>query len=133
MLPLLNQFLMVLVRLHINMDVQQLAYHFGIHSSNISRKFRKWIDVMYERLKPLIKWPEQEQLYMTMPMGFREKFRKCVVVLDCFEIFIERPAALMTWAQTWPNYYVQVFNRNYSSRLLAYPSYQKHGEAQCSP
>ena len=41
----LNQFLMVLVQLRINMDVQQLAYHFGIHSSNISRTFQKWINV----------------------------------------------------------------------------------------
>ena len=74
-LPLLNQFLMVLVRLRINMDVQQLAYHFGIHSSNISCTFRKWINVVYERLKPPIKWPEREQLCLTMPMVFREKFR----------------------------------------------------------
>ena len=53
-LPLFNQFLMVLVRLWLNMEVQQLLYHFGIHSSNISRTFRKWINVMYERLKPLV-------------------------------------------------------------------------------
>ena len=59
---------------------------------------------MYERFKPLIKWPEREELYKTMPMAFRKKFRKCVTIIDCFEVFMERPAALMARAQTWSNY-----------------------------
>ena len=103
-LPLFHQFLMVLARLRLNMEVQHLSYHFGIHSSNISRTFRKWINIMYERLRPLIKWPDREELYRTMPMDFKRKFSKCVVILDCFEIFMERPAALMARAQTWSNY-----------------------------
>ena len=41
---------------------------------------------------------------MTMPMVFREKFRKCIVILDCFKIFMERPAALMAQTQTLSNY-----------------------------
>ena len=35
-LSLFNQFLMVLVRLRVNTEVQHLSYHFRIHSSNIS-------------------------------------------------------------------------------------------------
>ena len=95
-LPLFNQFLMVLVRLRTDMDTQDLAYHFGINPSNVSRTFQKWIHVMYERLKLLVKWPEREQLYRTMPMVFRGNFSKCVVILDCFEVFLERPSALIT-------------------------------------
>ena len=65
----LSQFLVVLVRLRVNMDVQHLAYHFGIHSSTVCQIFRKWMDVMFELLKPLVKWPEQRgELYKTMPL-----------------------------------------------------------------
>ena len=103
-MPMIDQFIMVLVRLRLNLEVQHLAHHYGIHSSNVSRAFRKWINVMYERFKPLIKWPEREELYKTMPMAFRKKFRKCVTIIDCFEVFMERPAALMARAQTWSNY-----------------------------
>ena len=103
-MPLFDQFLMVLVRLRINLEVQHLAYHFRIHSSNVSRTFRKWIDVLYDKLKPLIKWPEREQLYKTMSRVFKKKFKNCVVIIDCFEIFMERPSALMARAQTWSNY-----------------------------
>ena len=59
---------------------------------------------MYERLKNHIKWPDREQLYRTMPLDFKREFGKCVVIIDCFKIFMERPAALVTQAQTWSNY-----------------------------
>lgn len=39
-----------------------------------------------------------------MPMDFKRKFSRCVVIIDCFEIFMERPATLMARAQTWSNY-----------------------------
>ena len=85
------------------MDVQHLAYHFGIHSS-ICRIFRKWMDVMFECLKPLVKWPERGELYKTMPLNFKVKFSNCVVILDCFDIFMERPTSMIARAQTWSNY-----------------------------
>jgi len=59
---------------------------------------------MYERMKPLVKWPDHEELHKTMPMEFRKYFCKCVVIIDCFEIFMERPKGLMARAQTWSNY-----------------------------
>lgn len=39
-----------------------------------------------------------------MPSEFRKYFRKCVVIIDCFEIFIDRPTSLTARAQTWSNY-----------------------------
>ena len=60
---------------------------------------------MYDRLKPLVKWPDHEQLYKTMPMKFRQNnFSKCIVIIDYFEIFMDRPNGLMARAQTWSNY-----------------------------
>lgn len=59
---------------------------------------------MYERMKPLVMWPDQEQLHKTMPMEFRKKFSKCVFIIDCFEVFMDRPKGLMARAQTWSKY-----------------------------
>ena len=39
-----------------------------------------------------------------MPLEFRQSFRKCVIIIDCFEIFMERPTDLKARAQTWSNY-----------------------------
>ena len=39
-----------------------------------------------------------------MPMCFRKFFKKCCIVIDCTEIFIERPSDLLSRAQVWSNY-----------------------------
>ena len=40
----------------------------------------------------------------TMPMDFRKKIRQCVTIIDCFEVFMERPTNVKARAQTWLNY-----------------------------
>ena len=59
---------------------------------------------MYERLKPLVAWPDRESLLKTMPMAFRRTFHRCTIIIDCFEIFCEQPTNLTARAQTWSNY-----------------------------
>ena len=95
---------MVLMKLRLNAENELLSSLCNVHASTVSCYFQKWIDVMYLMLKPLVKWPEHEQLYQTMPREFRKNFSKCVVVIDCFEVFMERPKGLMARVQTWSNY-----------------------------
>lgn len=98
-----QQYIMVLMTLRLNFGAQDIAYRFGVSQSMVSRYFGKWINVMYVRLQPLVKWPEHDELRKTLPMDFRGDFQKCTVIIDCFEIFIERPTNLMARAQTWSN------------------------------
>jgi len=39
-----------------------------------------------------------------MPMDFRKNFKQCATIIDCFEVFMERPTNLKARAQTWSNY-----------------------------
>ena len=59
---------------------------------------------MYTRLKPTIVWPNREEVIKTLPSDFRKEFRRCIVIIDCFEVFCERPSDLMARAQTYSNY-----------------------------
>ncbi len=60
---------------------------------------------MYYRLKPLILWPERDTLTKNMPSCFLHSFgKKVAVVLDCFEVFLERPSNLYARACTWSSY-----------------------------
>ena len=99
-----QQLLVVLTKLRLNLGDQDIAFRFGINQSTISRCFNKWIDIMFIRLKPLIKWPTRDELLKTMPMDFRKNFKQCVTIIDCFEVFMERPTNLKARAQTWSNY-----------------------------
>ena len=95
---------MVMIKLRLNLEEKDLAYRFGISQPSVSRIFRKWIAIMAERLRPLIYWPDRAELRETMPIAFRKFFPKYVCILDCTEVFIERPSDLKARAQTWSNY-----------------------------
>jgi len=99
-----EQFYIVLMKLRLNLGDQDLSYRFGVCQSTISRYFSRWMDVLYIKLSCLVRWPERGELMKTMPTEFRKHFQKCVVIIDCFEIFIERPSSLPARAQTWSNY-----------------------------
>ena len=48
---------------------------------------------------------EHEELQAAMPAVFQRNFGKRVaVIIDCFEIFIEKPSSLIARAMTWSNY-----------------------------
>ena len=95
---------MTLMWLRLNLSGPDLAYRFGVHKSTVSRTFLQIIDVMYVRLKPLIIWPTRDVQQKTMPMDFRKHCPNCAMIIDCFEIFVERPSNLIARAQTYSSY-----------------------------
>lgn len=99
-----QQVLMTDMRLRLNLSGQDLAYRFKIHPSTVSQTFSQVLQTMYMKLRPLIIWPERDILLKTMPMDFRKYCPKCVVIIDCFEIFLERPTSLLARAQTFSSY-----------------------------
>ena len=100
-----EQLILTLMRLKLNLSLQDLAYRFGISCATASRIFNKVISVLHRRLQFLIEWPTREVLRATMPMDFRKSFGNSVaVIIDCFEVFIERPSNLLARAQTWSTY-----------------------------
>ena len=42
---------------------------------------------MSTELKPLVAWPDKEQLILNMPQVFRKHFSKVRCIIDCFEVF----------------------------------------------
>ncbi len=99
-----QQLLVVLMRLRLNLACQDLAYRFKVHCSTISRNFHFVLDILYAELKPLILWPDRDTLRKTMPMDFRQYCPSCVVIIDCFEIFIGKATNLLARAQTYSAY-----------------------------
>ena len=99
-----QQLLITFMRLRLNLSVQDLAYRFGVHASTVSRVFQTCVHVMFTSMAFLVKWPEREELKLTLPACFREKFSSCAVIIDCFEVFIDRPSCLLARAQTWSSY-----------------------------
>ena len=64
-----DEFLLVLMRLCLNLQVEDLAYRFHVAKSTVSHIFGTWIDIMAIRLKFLIKWPTKEMVQANMLQG----------------------------------------------------------------
>ena len=90
-LGIFNQFSITLMRLQLDLGEQDLEYKFGINQSTVSRCISKWVDILLTKLSFLIQWHERLK---TMPADFREHFRKCALMIDCFEIFMQCPKSL---------------------------------------
>ena len=99
-----QQVILALMRLRLGLSGQDIGYRFGIHRSTVSRIFSDVIDVLFKRLKHLIIWPERDILRKTLPMDFRKHCPNCTVIIDCFEIYIDRPSSLLARAQTYSSY-----------------------------
>ena len=79
------------------MPFKDLAYRFSVSTTTVSRIFAKWLMIMDVKLSScLIKWPDRESLWKTMPQCYRLSFgKKVAVIVDCFEVFVERPSSLL--------------------------------------
>ena len=95
---------MILIKLRLNVPNLDLAYRFEVSLSTVSRVFKAWMEVLDVRLSPLISWPEREELWRTMPRCFQYSFGKATTIIDCFEIYIDRPSNLLARAQTYSHY-----------------------------
>ena len=100
-----QEFVLLLMKLRLNVPLQDLAYQFNISLTTASRIFSFWMVVLDAKLSTLVFWPEREQLRNTMPLCFQYAFgKKVTVVIDCFELFIECPLNLLARAQTFSSY-----------------------------
>lgn len=104
-LSLFKEMVMVLIKLRLDVRYQDLAYRFGVSLPTVSRTFAHWLFIMDVWLSPLIKWPESEDLWRTMPQSFKFSFgNKTTVIIDCFEVFCVKPSNLLARAQTFSYY-----------------------------
>ncbi|XP_074036315.1 uncharacterized protein [Leptinotarsa decemlineata] len=100
-----QKFLITMIKLRLNAHFEDLAYRFGISQSTCSTYFNSIISLMYQRFKNLIIWPDKEKNLKNIPSCFKEVFHdKTTVIIDCFEVFIEKASSYVTQQKSWSNY-----------------------------
>lgn len=102
-LTLFDQFIMTLVRLRLGYLEQDLAYHYGVNKSTVSRILSTWVKFLSRALAPMVRVPPNENIRAAMPDAFL-RTPKVTHIIDCTEIFIERSKDPEVQAMTWSNY-----------------------------
>lgn len=100
-----QKLLLTLMKLRTNTSFVGLGYRFNIHSTTASSIFQQTIIVLECALHYVVHWPDRDCLRAVTPACFKENFGKSVaVIIDCFEIKIERPGTNRAKALTYSDY-----------------------------
>lgn len=102
-----QMFVLTLMKLRLNLLFTDLGYRFQIEVATASRYFHRCVFILSKKFSgsKLIFWPDDPYLIVNTPSYFHSQLKDLVtVVIDCFEIFIERSSVLRALAQAWSTY-----------------------------
>lgn len=67
-----HQLLLVLMKLHQNFDLKDLAYRFQIPEQSAGTLFNSWVDYMFSLLEELPAWPHRDIIISKMPEKYKD-------------------------------------------------------------
>ena len=84
---------------------EDFADRFDISHTKSSFVFTTSIKLLSKLLKNLVAWLSREAIRDNLPEAFiKTGNNKCQVILDCAEVFTERPKSLDCQAAIWSDY-----------------------------
>ena len=94
------------MRLRFGLLNEDLPDRFVVSPTICSNTFTTWIRIISRILGgALVNWLPREPIRENMPECFKKMgYQKCRVILDCTEVYIERPKSLHAQAVTWSDY-----------------------------
>ena len=95
---------MVLVRLRSGLSSLDTANRFGISHAQYSRIETTWLGFLCHRLRAPPIWPSREFIQNTMLKAFKDSYPNTRVIIDCTELFIERPTSFRSQSATYSSY-----------------------------
>ena len=89
---LIDECFMFLCRLRVGLLEQDLSVRFNCSLPTVSRKFVTWLNLLYVVLGRMPIWLSRQVIDSKMPKGFRTMYPSTRVIIDCTEIYTERPS-----------------------------------------
>ncbi|PFX22405.1 uncharacterized protein LOC111334310 [Stylophora pistillata] len=103
-LIILQEFILTLVRLRLGLLVQHLLDTPSISKSSVCMVLTTWIFFLTVTLRDvLLTWPSKEMVRLNFPGSFRN-YPSTRVIIDCTEIFIQKPTSPAAQRATWSEY-----------------------------
>ena len=98
-----DEMLLTLMKLQLDLLLEDIAQRFGIAPSTVSSIITTWVKGIATILGPSVTMPPPENIKANLPKCF-SKYKNLRGILDCTEVFIERPRDLKLQALTWSDY-----------------------------
>ena len=103
LLPI-DELFLTMARLRVNIPEKVLSDWYKISVSEEFRIFITWVNFMFTRFMQLSIWASKETVDKTMPDCFKFDYPFTCVILDCTEIFIEKPSCFRAQSATYSSY-----------------------------
>ena len=99
-----DQLLLVLTWLKGGFSLNHTSWLFNLSKSTTSRYIITWINLMYFTLGSIPIWPSKSQIQESMPKVFKETYPSTRCIIDCTELFCQRPSSLATQSSMYSFY-----------------------------
>uniref|UniRef100_A0A3P9JQ83 DDE Tnp4 domain-containing protein n=1 Tax=Oryzias latipes TaxID=8090 RepID=A0A3P9JQ83_ORYLA len=98
-----EQFLLVLMRLRLGLLFTDLGKRFGVSRTTASEIFTFWRPILARFMREkVIVWLPRDTLNRIRT--FNKNYPKATCIIDCTEVFVQRPKNLRKRSQTYSNY-----------------------------
>ena len=104
MLPAIDQFFLYLSWLRNDFTTRMLSWLFDIPKSTVSSYLVTSTNLLYFSLGKISIWPSKVQVLDTMPETFKATYPSTRCIIDCTEIFCQRPSLLPSQSAMYSNY-----------------------------
>ena len=100
----MEECILTLVRLRLRLLSRHLTDIFGVSEGSVSNVFTTWICFLSTVFRDmLLKWPCKGEIKKKLPSSFN-KFPSTRIIIDCTEIFLQKPTSPSAQRATWSNY-----------------------------
>ncbi|KAK3920209.1 THAP domain-containing protein 2 [Frankliniella fusca] len=107
-----QRILLSMMKIKLASSFSTLAAFFSISIQNACNYFYDTVRVLAQLLKCFVKWQSKETILNNMPKCFSH-FMSTRVVLDCFELFVEKPKCVRCRIRLYSQY-----KKNYTVKIL---------------
>ncbi|KAK3092726.1 hypothetical protein FSP39_006615 [Pinctada imbricata] len=118
-LSMKEEILITLMKIRLCLLDEDLANRFDISVSNVSRIFTTWVKILGRFLEEFVFNPPKEVVRSNLPPKFKtQQYSKVRHIIDCSEVFIEKPQSMMEQNQCWSDYKHHYTNTEKESKFL---------------
>lgn len=100
----IDELFLTMTRLRLGLLERDLADRFKIKQQVVSQIFATWIDRLFYSLGLLSFLSDRETLKNNLPKCFKSGYEDVYLIIDCTEIFIEKPSQVIQQSCTWSEY-----------------------------
>ena len=100
----IDELFLTMNRLWLGLLEKDLAYWFNTDQTEVSKIFSTWVDRIHDCLWQLSFLMDRDTVKKFLPNSFKPEHEDMFLIIECTELFIEKPLQVIQQSATWSEY-----------------------------